>query len=110
MPLTVVVGAPVTYTVDGHSAMNGAPFPDGSTIAFTSSDSTVATVPANAALTSGQTEVQVPVTVVGPGSADIAAVLTLTDRTTTFSTSDSLIVGTPPPPGLTHLTSQLTSP
>lgn len=106
--LTVTIGATVTMTVDGHSATNGAPFPDGATLALVSNDPTVATVPDIVPLTSGMTTVAVPVTVLASGSTDLTATLTASDGST-FTDTASLIVA-PAVPGLTHITVTLTSP
>jgi hypothetical protein len=108
MQLTVTLGATVTCTVDGHSAVDGAPFPDGSTIAFTSNDPSVATVPADAPLSSGMSSVSVPVTVLASGSTDISATVTAPDGSQ-FTDTASLIVA-PAVAGLTHVTLTLTSP
>ena len=109
MQLTVVLGATVTVTLDGHSATNGAPFPDGSNIAYTSNDPTVATVPASAGPTAGsQSSISVPATVLASGSTDITATLTAPDGTV-FTDTATLIV-TPVVAGLTHVVLTLTSP
>ena len=109
MPLTITLGATVTATIDAHSATNGAPFPDGTTIALTSSDPTVATVPATLPPTSGSmSTVATPVTVLTTGSATISGVATAPDGTT-FPASDTLLVGAVIP-GMTHITLTLTSP
>lgn len=108
MQLTVTIGATVTATLDGHSAVNGAPFPDGATVAFASNDPTVATVPADAPLSSGMSTVSVPVTVLASGSTDITATVTTPDGSQ-FTDTASLIV-TPAVPGLTHVTLTLTTP
>jgi hypothetical protein len=110
MPLTVQQGAPVTFRIQGHSALNGAPIPDTAKIALTSNDPTVATVPATVPVPAGGAqEVDVPVDAsVGTGSTDISGTITLPDGTV-FQFSDSLIVGAVVP-GLTHVTGTLTSP
>src|SRR5215469_7470842 len=103
MPLTVVLGTAVNAVIDGHAATNGAPIPEKSTIALTSSDPTIATVPATVAVPAGgQQEFIVPVTLVASGSTTISVVVTAPDGTT-FPASDSLII-TPVVPGLTHVT------
>jgi len=111
MQLTVTLGATVTATLDGHSATNGAPFPDGSKLAVTSNDPTVATVPADGGgIPAGGTtqEVTFPVTVLASGSTDIQATVTAPDGST-FTDTATLIVA-PPVAGLTHVTLTLTSP
>ena len=109
MALTVTIGATVTGTVDGHSAVNGAPFPTGSTVALVSNDPTVATVPSGLPnTTEGQTSIAVPITVLASGSTDITATVTAPDGTP-FTDTQQLIV-TPAVPGLTHITLTLTSP
>jgi hypothetical protein len=109
MQLTVILGATVTMQIDGHSATNGAPFPDGSTLALVSNDPTVATVPADAGtLSSGQATASVPVTVLASGSTDLTATLTAPDGST-FTDTATLIVA-PAVAGLTHITVTLTSP
>lgn len=103
MQLTVTVGASVNAVLDGHSAVNGANIPEGSTVAFTSNDPTVATVPASADVPAGGTqEIMVPVTVLASGSTDITATVTAPDGSV-FTDTASLIV-TPAVPGLTHVT------
>ena len=110
MPLTVSQGAPVTFRIVGHSAVDGANIPDTAKLTVVSNDPTVATVPATFAIpTGGAGEIDVPVdSSVGVGSTDITATLTLADGTV-FTTTDSLIVGAVVP-GLTHIVGTLTSP
>jgi hypothetical protein len=109
MKLTVTLGATVTMTIDGHSATNGAPFPDGATLALVSNDPTVATVAADAGpLTSGQATAAVQVTVLASGSTDLTATLTAPDGSQ-FTDTATLIVA-PAVAGLTHITVTLTSP
>lgn len=101
--LTVVVGAPVTAVIDGHSATNGALIPEGSTVALSSNDPTVATVPDSVPVPAGgQQEFVVPVTVLASGSTDISCLVTAPDGTQ-FTASDTLIVA-PAVEGLTHVT------
>ena len=109
--LTIVLGATVTATVDGHSAVNGAPFADGSTVAFTSNDPTVATVPASAGPTAGsQSSLSVPVTVLASGSTDITVTVTDTATPPNVFTDTATLIVTPVVPGLTHVVLTLTSP
>src|SRR5205814_3996605 len=76
MQLVVPLGSTVTAVLDGHSAVDGANFPDGSKLTATSNDPAVATVPADGGgIPPGgaSSEVTFPVTVVGPGSTDLQA-------------------------------------
>lgn len=109
MQLQVTVGASVTCTVDGHSATNGAPFPDGSHVVATSNDPTVATVPDAIPDTQpGASSFSFPVTVLASGSTDISVTVTAPDGTP-YTDTASLIV-TPVVPGLLSITVTLTSP
>jgi len=112
MQLVVPLGSTVTAVLDGHSAVDGANFPDGSKLAVSSNDPAMATVPADGGgIPPGgaSSEVSFPVTVVGPGSTDLQA--TVTDpQGNPFTDTATLIVSPPIPPGLTHVVLTLTSP
>jgi len=96
MPLTVPAGSTVSAVIDGHSSTNGAPIPDSATVALTSSDPTIATVPASVAVPAGGSqELTVPVTLTGTAGAQ------------TFQASDDLTV-TAVVAALDHVTLTLT--
>ena len=103
MPLTVPAGSTVSAVIDGHSSTNGAPIPDTATVALTSSDPTIATVPATVAVPAGGApQLTVPVTLTGTaGSTAIAVVVTAGAQT--FSASDELTI-TAVVPALDHVT------
>jgi|SRR5215468_4813077 len=99
MDLSVPVGAVVVLDIFGHSAVNGAPIPEGTTIAITSNDTTVATVPDSVTVPPGGAEslTNIPVTLMGePGSTDIHVVATAPDGTI-FEDTATLVVSTPVP-------------
>ena len=87
MPLTVPAGSTVSAVIDGHSSTNGAPIPDTATVALTSSDPTIATVPVTLTGTAGSTAIAVVVT----------------EGAQTFSASDELTI-TAVVPALDHVT------
>jgi len=107
MPLTVPAGTTVNAVIDGHSSTNGAPIPDSATVALTSSDPTIATVPPTVAVPAGGAqELTVPVTLTGTaGSSAIAVVVTVGAQT--FQASDDLTV-TAVVAALDHVTLTLT--
>jgi hypothetical protein len=109
-PLTVVLGATVTATMDSHSATNGATFPDGSKCALVSNDPTVAAVPADVPIPAGgaTSSVATPVTILASGSSDITVTITAPDGST--FTDVATVIVTPVVPGMTHVTITLTSP
>lgn len=108
MQLTVLLGATVTATIDGHSANNGANMLAGSKVAITSNDPSVATVDPIPDLAADTQTLSVPVTVLAVGSTDLTLTVTAPDGTP-YTDVSSLIVG-PVVPGLTHVTLTLTSP
>lgn len=115
MALKILVGdtKPIVFRIDGHSDLNGAPIPAGTTIALTSS-TPVATVPPTVAVPTDTPTLDVPVTLgtidpVAGGTTDITAVLTLPDART-FTVADTLVVSAAPAPGLTHVTGTLLQP
>jgi hypothetical protein len=107
MPLTVPAGTTVNAVIDGHSSTNGAPIPDSATVALTSSDTTIATVPASVPVPAGGTpELVVPVTLTGTaGSTSVSVVVTVGAQT--FNAADQLTV-TAVVAALDHVTLTLT--
>ena len=109
MSLTVILGATVDALLEGHSAINGAPIPEGATIALTSNDPLVATVPATVPVpTGGAQSFVIPVTVLAVGSTDFHVMVT--DADGTFEATATLLVTPLPSPGLVSVTLTLRSP
>ncbi len=98
MTLDVLIGDVVVLDILGHSANNGAPMPGGATIALTSNDPTVATVPESVTVPAdgAQSVTDIPVTVLAKGSTDIHAALTAPDGTV-YEATASLVVSEPVP-------------
>ena len=98
MTLDVLIGDVIVLDILGHSANNGAPMPGGATIALTSNDPTVATVPASVMVPAdgSQSVTDVPVTILAKGSTDIHAVLTAADGTE-YQDTATLVVAEPVP-------------
>lgn len=103
MQLTIVLGATVTAQLDGHSAVNGALIPEGSTVAATSNDEAVATIAPFVIPAGGAQTVTSAVTVLAVGSTDFHVTVTTPDGSV-FEDTATLIVGPVPVPGLTHVT------
>jgi hypothetical protein len=93
MQLNVNTGDTVVAQLDGHSASNGAPIPENSTIAMSSNDPAVATVPATVTVPAGGavTIGQIPVTILAAGSTDITHNTTTPDGTQ-YTASATLVV------------------
>jgi hypothetical protein len=106
MALTVTLGQTVTLTIDGHSAVNGAMIPSGSTIAIVSNDPSVATANDIPPLTADTQTIVDPVTLLAAGSTDFSVTVT-TPTGDVFTATDSLIVNPVAVPGLTHITATL---
>ena len=98
MVLNCMLGDTVLADIIGHSAVNGANIPDGSTISLSSNDTTVATVPDSVPVPPGGAPsiTDIPVTVVAVGSADIHLTVTAPDGSV-FEDTASIIVGQPVP-------------
>ena len=103
MTLEVKLGATVTITLEGHSSINGATIPDGSTIALTSNDPTVATASFGPLPPGGAQSLSAPVTILAVGQTDFHAVVTAPD-TTIFEATATLLVDPAPEPGLAFVT------
>jgi hypothetical protein len=100
------LGDTCTLTVDGHSAINGAPMPAGSSVVIVSNDATVATAADVPTLAADTPTFSTPVTLLSAGSTDFT--VTVTDPSgNVFTAADSLIVNPKEVPGLTHVTATL---
>jgi len=68
---TAKLGQTVTLVIDGHSALNGAKIPEGSMVALSSNDTTVATVPATIDVPAGGAkQLNALVTLLATGATD----------------------------------------
>jgi len=106
MALTATLGQTVTLTIDGHSAVNGAVIPSGSTVVIVSNDATVATAADVPTLVADQMTIVTPVTLLAAGSTDFSVTVTAPTGDV-FTASDSLIVNPVAVPGLTHISATL---
>lgn len=105
--LEIKLGTAVELAIDGHSAINGAVIPEGSTVELTSNDPSVATVPATLTVPAGgTTELLTDVTVLATGTTDIHAKVTTPDGSV-FEATDTLMVDPAPIPGLVSITATL---
>jgi hypothetical protein len=103
MNLTVVLGTSVNLAVLGHSAVNGANIPEDATVALTSNDPSVATVPATLPVPpGGSQQLTTTVTVLAAGSTDIHGTVTLADGSV-FEDTATLLVTPLPVPGLVRI-------
>lgn len=101
---------PVVFRIEGHSDLNGAVLPAGTTVTLTSNAPEIATVPSTAAFDTDAQSLDVPVTVTQvEGSTDISAQLATPDGTV-FNFSDTLVVSAAAPAPLTHVTGTLLQP
>lgn len=95
--LSVFKGATVLLEITGHSAVNGASLPEGSTVEVTSNDPetlTIGTIPPVAA--GGSAKLAVPVTLLKAGTVDAHAVVTTPDGSK-YEATDTIMIGEPEP-------------
>ena len=107
--LNVFLGQNVIFTIEGHSALNGALIPEGAKVEVTSNAPEVAT-PAVAIVgvpTGGAQSIPVPINVVGKGAVDIHVKVSPIDGSGPFEATDSMIVMDKPQPGLVAVTGTL---
>jgi hypothetical protein len=115
MNLVVVIGAPVSGTLTGHSAINGAKIPEDASVVLTSNDPLVATVPGTLPVPAGGVNsLKFPVTVLGTGSTDIHVTVRVPGSDgkpdQIFESTSNLLVTPLPIPGLVSVELILTSP
>jgi uncharacterized protein YjdB len=103
MTLSIQLGDTIHLELDGHSAVNGAVIPDGSTIAITSNDPTVATVDTPVLPPGGAQHLVIGATVLATGSTDFHATVTAPDGSI-FEATATLVVNPAAIPGLASVT------
>lgn len=97
METDVLIGDKVTLAIDGHSANNGAPIPEGSTVSITNNDPTVATFDTSVAVPPGGAQhLELPVTILAKGSTDAHVTVTTPDGSV-FEGTATLVVAEPVP-------------
>ena len=102
MLLVVKLGQVVVVDIVGHSNQNGATIPEGATIALTSNDPAVATVPETVPAPAGGAQtITVPVTVLAVGITDIHCTVTTVDGV--YEATATLAVEPAPEPGLARI-------
>jgi len=103
--LDVKLGAVVNLVVTGHSALNGKEIPAGSTVALTSNNPAVATLPATVDISSDAPMLVIPTTIVGVGTTDGHVTLTTPDAVV-YEATATLTVEPLPEPGLVRITAE----
>jgi hypothetical protein len=101
--LEIKLGSKVKLQIDGHSALNGATIPEGSTVVITSNDPTVATIADVTVPAGGAQTLVTDVTVLAVGTTDAHVVVTAPDGTV-FEATDTLVVDPAAQPGLVRIT------
>jgi hypothetical protein len=101
--LTIKLGDTVRLVLEGHSALNGAPIPAGSSIALTSNDPAVATSDGFVSPTPEPTQkLEAAVAVLATGSSDFHVVVT-DPAGVTYEATDTLVVEPAAEPGLVRV-------
>lgn len=108
MLLEVKLGTAVNVVIDGHSALNGAVIPEGSTVAITSNDPTVAIVADVTVPAGGASQLVTACTLLAVGATDIHVVVTTPDGSI-FEDTASLLVDPAAIPGLARISVTLVS-
>ncbi len=101
--LTVVIGTPIVNDVLGHSGNNGAPIPADAGITFVSNAPEVVTVPPTLTGDGSNSILNIPVTIAGPGSADVTVTVTPKDGTGPFVDTFTWLITPLPLPGLVRV-------
>lgn len=102
--MNVVLGEHIQFTITGHSAINGAVMPEGSTIVITGNNDEVARPPSSVTPigTGGEMKRTVEVLVQATGSVDWTA--TVTDpQGVEYTQTDTLVVSPVPEPGIVRI-------
>ena len=97
------IGQSATLVIDAHSTLNGAKIPEGSTVALTSNDTTVATVPAMLTVPlGGVAQLRTSVTVLAVGATDVSVHI-VDPAGTVFDGVATLLVEPAPEPGMVRI-------
>jgi len=105
METDILLGDHVILVIDGHSANNGAPIPEGSVISVANNGPDVCTIPDSVEVPPGGAQhFELPVVVLEKGSAD--AHIKVVDPQGVIYESTATLVVSEPVPGLTRISAE----